>query len=147
MTSARSAREGDDDFCGGFERPVGEHDSRSAEQWARAVFEQAPAPVRVFLLLGWRGVLGLRLGPRHDAGHVLGWRIEDARHDELRLGSESWLIDAVNVVRLGDGRVTWTTRVHYRNRLAPLVWSLVLPFHKLTISLLLGRAARPGAGG
>lgn len=137
--------ESDHDYSGGFAERADADDPRSAEQWARAVFEHAPAPVRAFLVVGWRGVLGLRLGPRHDAGHVLGWRLEDQRHDEVRLASDSSLIDAVNVVRLDAGRVTWTTYVRYRNGLAPLVWALVLPIHKATVSRLLRRAAIPGS--
>jgi len=143
--AVRSGFEGEYDFCGAFECPVGAHDSRSAEQWARSVFEQAPMPVRWFLLVGWRGVLGLRMGPRHDARHVLGWRIADARPDELTLASDSWLIDAINVVQLHEGRVVWTTCVRYLSRFAPLVWAVVLPMHKVTVSLLLKRAARSGA--
>lgn len=33
--------------------------------WARAVFEDAPAARRWFVVFGWRRVLGLRLGPGH----------------------------------------------------------------------------------
>ncbi len=52
------------DYRDAFEVPTDRTDTRTPEQWARAVFESAPRKSRWFLLLGWRGVLGLRLGPR-----------------------------------------------------------------------------------
>jgi hypothetical protein len=43
------------DYRDAFEVPTSSTDTRTPEQWARAVFESAPSPVRWFLLLGWRG--------------------------------------------------------------------------------------------
>lgn len=129
------------DFCLVLEQSRAEGDRRSAEQWARVVFEGAPTPVRIFLTLGWRLVLGLRLVPRHEDSHVLGWSITEERAAKLVLELDSWLMHAANVIQVDGGHVTWTTYVHYRNRLAPVVWVIVLPIHRLTISMLLKRAA------
>jgi len=43
-------------------------DGRTAEQWARAVFEGAPRPARWFMLAGWVVVLRLRLAPLRFCG-------------------------------------------------------------------------------
>lgn len=47
----------------------------SPEQWARAALEGAPQPLRLFIVFGWRVVLGFRLGPQASADHILGWRV------------------------------------------------------------------------
>ncbi|MDA3648867.1 hypothetical protein LZ318_06255 [Saccharopolyspora indica] len=62
--------------------------NRSAEQWVRAILEQAPAELRRALLSGWSG-MGLRLGPLDDAQHVLGWLIQRSTPDEVVLSTSS----------------------------------------------------------
>src|SRR5438132_5006213 len=57
-----------------FAVEVPRRDERSTEQWARAIWEDAPVALRWFIVAGWRFVLGLRLGARHSPDHVLGWR-------------------------------------------------------------------------
>jgi hypothetical protein len=63
----------DYDDC--FTAPRAATDDRTPEQWARAVFEGAPPPVRWFLVNGFRYGLGLRFGPQPSPEHVLGWAI------------------------------------------------------------------------
>jgi hypothetical protein len=120
-------------------------DTRSAEQWARVVFEGASRPVRLFLTLGWRIVLGLRLGPYPSADHVLGWRIGASEPGLIVLDQRSRLITAHNVVEVDGASICWTTFVKYRHPAAPAVWALVKPFHVLTIPRLLRRAGRHAA--
>lgn len=102
--------------------------------------------MRVFLVIGWRAVLGLRLGARRDGEHVLGWRLDRSSDYRVVLRQDSWLITAANVVEVDDASVGWTTSVHYRRPLARLVWALVLPAHSLTIPWRLRRAARARQG-
>src|SRR2546423_4526826 len=63
------------DFACGYAIDVSADDDRSSEQWARSAWEGASAPMRRFIVFGWRYVLRLRLGPKHSADHILGWRI------------------------------------------------------------------------
>ena len=63
------------DYTDSFEAPIATANDRTPEQWARAVFEHAPRPVRRLLVSGFRYGLGLRLGPRPSPEHVLGWEI------------------------------------------------------------------------
>jgi|RhiMethySRZTD1v2_1073278.scaffolds.fasta_scaffold1326485_2 uncharacterized protein DUF2867 len=132
----------DADYTCAFEITRPATDQRTAEQWSRAVFEGPPMPVRAFLTAGWRLVLGLRLGPRPAAGHVLGWRIRSAHPDLLMLEQASPLITAHNVAQVDDTRVVWTTFVGYRNLFGRVLWALALPFHISTIPRLLRYAAR-----
>jgi hypothetical protein len=57
---------------------------RSAEEWARAIFEDAPAPTRDRLTTGWP-LLGLQLGPLTSDKHVLGWTILTNSPDQVLL--------------------------------------------------------------
>ena len=59
------------------------------EQWARALFEQCPAPWRALLWLGWRFGLGLRLGPRHSPDYVQGWSIVDSGAEQVTLAKQN----------------------------------------------------------
>ena len=47
----------------------------TAEQWVRAVLQDAPPRVRGKLWLGWTA-LGLRLAPPWSSDRVVGWKIE-----------------------------------------------------------------------
>ena len=118
----------------------------SAEQWARAVFEGAPRPLRLVLRFGWRVGLGLRLGPESGPEHVLGWRIASRTPDSVTLELRGGRITARNVARIDDGELSWTTSVRYESSLGRVLWSLAAPIHHLTMPYLLGRAVRSGHG-
>jgi hypothetical protein len=81
-----------------YELAVGDAQSMSTEQWARATWEGAPTIVRWFLMLDWRFVLGLRLAPKRSSTNVLGWRIIDDRPDTITLQARSVLITGRNIV-------------------------------------------------
>jgi Protein of unknown function (DUF2867) len=132
----------DADYICAFEFPRSATDRRTAEQWAQAVFEGPPIPVRTFLTAGWRIVLRLRLGPRPAKDHVLGWRIRPGQPDLLVVEADSHLITAHNVVQVDDTRVIWTTFVGYRNLVGRVAWALAAPFHIAVIPRLLRHAAR-----
>jgi hypothetical protein len=113
----------------------------SAEQWARAIFEGAPRPLRQAIVIGWTFVLGFRLGPRPSADHVLGWRIVTATHDVIILEVRFRLGTAHNVVRVEDTRVLLATFVRYETRGARAVWSAASVLHHRIIPYLLKHAA------
>jgi hypothetical protein len=56
------------------------------EHWARAIFEDAPAPIRQLTYSSWR-MCGYALGAHGSASHVHGWRIveqTDETHCQTR---------------------------------------------------------------
>jgi hypothetical protein len=116
----------------------------TAEQWARAVFEQGPPALGSFVEVGWRAVLGLRLGPRHAPEYVAGWAIAavDERPDTITLTAESPLLWARNIVAVDGAVVEWVTTVHFVRPLARPIWAVASRIHYRTIPYLLNRAAR-----
>src|SRR5580704_17687470 len=64
---------------------------RRAQQWARAVFEDAPRLLRWVVLFGWRFFLGLRLQPLDATDQILGWKLEPgaAGTDAVTLAADS----------------------------------------------------------
>jgi hypothetical protein len=116
-------------------------DRRSSEQWARAVFEGAPQPLRWFILTGWILGLGLRLGPRRSTSHVLGWRILSTTAGTTVLGVESFLLQARLVVQVDEARVLHATFVRYNRRPARLIWPVAAQIHRRLIPYLLDHAA------
>jgi hypothetical protein len=111
--------------------------------WARAVFDDAPALLRWFVVFGWRHVLGLRLGPRPSDDHVLGWAISggDLVEGSVALTAQSSFLQASNIVTVEQATVTWVTLVHYSGAAARPLWAIARPIHRFTIPYLLARAA------
>src|SRR5581483_9101864 len=121
------------DYMDAFEVSKLGTDTRTSEQWMRAVFESAPHPVRWFLLLGWRWVLGLRLGPRPSPDHVLGWRIVSTEPDSIHLELSSALMVARLSLRVASSTTIWITSVHYTRSLARPIWTAVGLIHRQMI--------------
>jgi hypothetical protein len=120
---------------------------RTAEQWARAVFEGAPAALRWCMVFGWRFVLGLRLHPDAAADQVLGWAVEApaSAPDTVTLAAASRFLRAENIVAVGEGVVVWVTVVRYDSQAARPLWAVAAAIHHRTIPILLGHAARVAA--
>jgi hypothetical protein len=130
------------DFACAYRVVIAPGDNRSPEQWARAVWEEAPAPLRWFMLAGWRLVLGLRLGPRHSPDHVLGWRIVDRGPDETVCQLRSGFLNAHNMFRKAGGTLVWSTFVTYERPIARVIWPPASLLHRLLVRIALRRAAR-----
>jgi hypothetical protein len=131
------------DFACAYQVAVAPDDNRSSEQWARALWEGAPGVLRWFMLVAWRLVLGLRLGPLHSPDHILGWRIIDRDPDETVCQLRSGFLNAHNTFRKVDGTLVWSTFVDYERPLAWVIWPPASLFHRAIIQILLRRAARP----
>jgi hypothetical protein len=131
------------DFACAYQVGIAPDDNRSSEQWARAVWEGAPAPLRWFMLAGWRLVLGLRLGPRHSPDHILGWRIVGRGPGETVCQLHSGFLTAQNVFRKVDGTFVWSTFVTFKRPMARIIWPPVSLLHRLLARIALHRAANP----
>ena len=140
-TTDFAAAKRDPDFACAYEVAVAPNDHRSSEQWARAAWEGAPAPLRWFMVAGWRLVLGLRLGPQRSADHILGWHIIDRRPDETVCQLRSGFLDAHNTFRLVDERLVWSTFVTYERPIGRAIWPPVSLLHRPLVRYALRRAA------
>lgn len=118
--------------------------TKTSLQWAREVFEGAPAALRWCIVFGWRRALGLKLGPRPSDDHVLGWAVAqgDLVPGSTALLAESRFLRAHNIVTVEPSTITWVTLVHYSHWVARPLWAMARPIHHLTIRSLLARAAR-----
>ncbi|MGH2831677.1 MAG: DUF2867 domain-containing protein [Solirubrobacteraceae bacterium] len=116
-----------------------------AERWARAVFEGAPAPLRLTIVAGWRVALWLRIAPRSPA-NILGWTIATNEQEATVLRVDSPLLTAHIVVQTHETRVVHTTLVRLERPLGRVIWALAAPIHQLVIPLLLKHAATRLAG-
>jgi hypothetical protein len=114
---------------------------RTAEDWARAVLDRAPAEARAALRRGWFA-LGLRLGSARSG--VLGWELRRNTPDVALLGARSRLGMPAEVLfkREPDG-LLFATFVQHRNPLVRAVWAGVAPGHRRVVRRLL-EAAGPG---
>ncbi len=129
------------DYADAFELATVEPMPRTAEQWARASLEGAPRLLRWFVVLGWRLLLGLRLGPRRSAEHVLGWRLLQASPETALTEARSRLMTAQLVFHVEDARFRWMSFVHHRNRVSRLVWVPVGLVHRRIVQYVMDRAA------
>jgi hypothetical protein len=129
-------------YAAAWEVAFADGDARSAEQWARATFEDGPRALRAFIVAGWTAGLGFQLGPRPSPDHVLGWTIVTAAPDLIILSVRAALLGTAHIVlRVENARVVLASFVRYEKRMARPLWSVVQPVHHRTIPYLLGRAA------
>jgi len=116
--------------------------NRTAEQWARAVFEGAPRPMRWFLITGWVLVLRLRLAPLRSPQHILGWTILASTPTSITLTSDAVAFRTHLVVDVQQSQIVHATFLRFERRRGRVLWIVTNPIHRLTIRYLLGRAAR-----
>lgn len=130
----------DPDYTDAYQIDISGAPRRSPEQWARSVFEGAPAAMRWFLMSGWRGVLGLRLGPRHSADHVLGWRILDEATSSVTLELRSWFLSCHVVFWVEDTKLVFSSSIHYERKIGAVIWPPVSIIHRRAVPYVLERA-------
>lgn len=129
-------------YAAAWEVTIADGDTRCAEQWARATFEDAPPALRRFILTGWIAGLRLSLGPRPSPDHILGWRIVTATPELIITSVQSALIGTAHfVLGLEGSRAILTNFVRYEKPLARPIWSAVRPLHHRIVPYLLGHAA------
>jgi hypothetical protein len=112
---------------------------RSAERWARAMFEEV---LGLEAQLLWRVLLGLRLSWRRTPDHVAGWRIAERGDGWLRLEAASWFMTVHLVVLARCDQVSLATVIRYDRPLAARIWTPTAKRHRQEAPGLLRKAAR-----
>jgi hypothetical protein len=129
------------DYADAFLLETGDGPGRTAEGWARAILEDAPAAVRASLLTGWSS-LGLRLNLGRSVDTVLAWPIRTAAPDLLVLAAGSRIgMPAELLVRRRAGAALFCTFVHFGNPAVRALWAGVEPVHVPIVRRLLEGAA------
>jgi hypothetical protein len=125
------------DYADAFRVEVEDVRSRTAEEWARAVLEDAPLAVRGQLLSGWSS-LGLKIG----GGSVLGWHVRSSTPDVLLLGAGSRIGMPGELLFKRERRgLLFATFVRQGNPMARALWGRVERVHVATVRRLLGSVA------
>ncbi len=109
------------------------------EQWARAMFGDAPDLTEQFI---WRGLLGLRLSRGRSSATVAGWRIGGRGADWIRLETASRSLGANLLVQTAEGRASLTTCMHYDRRWGRILWTPASAVHRRLVPGVLRGAER-----
>lgn len=117
-------------------------DTRTAEEWARAILEDAPIKTRSTLVSGWTS-LGLQLGSLRSDRFVLGWKVLQSTPDFLLLGAGSRVGMPAELVLRRDGQgVLVATLIQQDNPAVRAAWAGVGPVHRQVVPRILERAIR-----
>jgi hypothetical protein len=115
---------------------------RTAEQWSRAILEDAPLPMRCRLRAGW-AALGLKLHEAPRRRSVLGWEIRHSTPEVVVLGAGSRIgMPGELLFQRQPRRLLFATFVQHDNDTARAVWARVEADHVRLVRDLLDRAAR-----
>jgi hypothetical protein len=127
------------DYADAFLVDTSAHPDWTAERWAKAVLEDAPAATRAQLLSGW---LALGLKSAAPGPSILDWAVRSSAPDALLLGRDSRIgMPAELLFTLRPEGLLFGTLVHHRTPATRAVWAAVLRTHVRTVLGLLERAA------
>jgi hypothetical protein len=130
------------DYADTFLVDVGAIETRTAEEWARHVFDGTPAPKRAVLLSAW-WTLGLDLRPWRRDGYVLGWAIRHSDTDHVILAASSPLgLCAELLIKREVPLLLFATFVHQRNALGQALWAAIDPGHRPVVRGVMSSASR-----
>lgn len=130
------------DYADCFLVAAGRASRGMAEQWSRAVLEDAPPGIRRALHLGW-GSLGLELGPAQSEGCVLGWEIRRNVPGEILLGAASPLgLQGELLFQCVPDGLRYATFVRLDTPEARALWARTEPGHRQIVPKLLREAAQ-----
>jgi hypothetical protein len=130
------------DYADAFVVDLGAAQSRTAEEWARAIVEGAPPGVQRQLRRGWTA-LGLKLGPTRSDRYVLGWEVRRNRPDHVLLGAGSRIgMPAELLFERRQRSLLFATFVQHDNPIARAVWAATEPVHVPVVRRLLEQAGK-----
>ena len=135
---------GRQDYESAFSVATDPADGRSAEQWARAMYESPPTAERLIVWYGWKA-LTAQLGPYPSNDHVLGYRIEAIERD-LICFTVQWALGLACelVLYLAPSTAVLATFVTLKRPAARIVWRMAVPVHERIVPRWLSRAAWAG---
>lgn len=113
------------------------------EQWARAMFGDAPDPTERLL---WSGILGLRLSREASAETIAGWKITGQGEGWVRTFAASWNANAELIIHASHEMVGLATVVRYMRKPAPFLWVPVSFVHRRLVPVLLRSTVRSMRG-
>jgi Protein of unknown function (DUF2867) len=134
------------DYTDAFRLETALADERTAEEWARALLEEAPAATRTALRRGWF-VLGVQLGSTGDERLVLGWPVRCNSPEYVLLAARSLLgMEAEVLVKREPSTLLVATLMHLRNPLARAVWTALAPKHRRVLHHVVKQAGKRARG-
>lgn len=117
---------------------------RTAQEWARAIFEDSREwPTRLRDI----GPLGLALSRPSPPGALASWQIIDEADDWILLRAERPLMVEQVLVEVGATSVALTTALQFTHPLGRLAWQTLIVPHRLVAPRVLGRAVQQFCGG
>lgn len=129
------------DYEDAFLVRIGHAPDRTAEQWARAILQDAPILTRSALLLGWSS-LGLRLSTARSDRYVLGWEVLGSTQGFALLAAGSRLgLPAQLLFKRERHTLLFCTFVQRENTIAHAVWAGVEPVHRRVVPRVLEQAS------
>ncbi len=130
------------DYEDAFLVEIGSAQDRTAEQWARAILEEAPLIMRSALRWAW-SALGLQLGSTGSDRFVLGWEVRRSTPDFVLLGAGSRLgLSAELLLKRQRQTLLFDTFVQKKNHIARAVWAGVELGHRPVVRYVLEQASR-----
>jgi hypothetical protein len=130
------------DYADAFVVDIRAAQSRTAEEWARAIVEGAPASVQRQLRWGWTA-LGLKLGPTRSDRFVLGWEVRRSTPDLVLLGAGSRIgMPAELLLERRQRSLLSATLVQHDNAIARAVWAATEAVHVPVVRRVLERAGK-----
>jgi hypothetical protein len=130
------------DYADTFLVDVGAVGRRTAEEWARHVFDAAPAPTRAGLVAAW-WTLGFDLRPWRRDGHVLGWAIRRSDADHVVIGAGSPLgLSAELLVKRQEPKLLFATCIEQRSTAGRALWAAVAHGHPAVVRAVMSSASR-----
>jgi Protein of unknown function (DUF2867) len=125
------------DYADAFLVEVDRVGDRTAEQWVRAIFDEAPTHLRLRLWSAWLA-LGFRLSTPDANGCVLGWSVRESTRNCVVLGSNSSIgMPAELLLMRHERRLLFDTFVEQDNPIARAVWASVQPVHTRAVPWVL----------
>jgi hypothetical protein len=125
-------------YVDAFTLEFGRAQEWTAEEWARAMFEDdRPVIVRA----ATRGLLGVMLGRPDPRGTISGYTISESDPGMVRADQGSSLSDDQVIVSVTPGRVSLVTAVRSRTPMARAVWRVLSPLHRSFAPRVLRHAA------
>jgi len=120
-------------YADAFRVHVGRAKARRAEDWARAIFDEAPLQLRLRLWTAWI-TLGLRLAPLWDEESIIGWGVRQSKPDFVVVGARSRIgMPAELLLIRDDDELQFSTFVQQRNLIARGVWSAIQAPHQQVV--------------